>query len=324
MAIIGIAGHTYWVEDLEKCCKFYVDFGLTLTQKSDMYAEFTLAGGAKVTLIRDASRASDGLKVARNQSVETVFGVDDQRSLDALVADLGKDRAMKLGVDNVYRFHSDCGIALGLTVFEKKPIVLSPDPVNAPDNVKRLGQWRKWRARALPKIINHVVYGVDDYKASWDFFRFRLDFRLSDHSRGLGVFLRADGANEHHNLFLANCHYRGRTEGTGLQHICFGVEDIDELMTGANHMSRLGATSELGIGRHRIASALFYYMNCPTGGEAEYGADSDYLDDGWIPREWEPAYGYILWAANLPPYMKTMPGPDVRILASEDDVDLGR
>ncbi|WP_050462860.1 VOC family protein [Herbaspirillum autotrophicum] len=322
MAITGISSHEYRVADLERSTAFFTEFGLPLTTSTDSRTTFSLPDGTSVLLIKDPENASDGKKVAANRSVRTVFGVDTKESLDRLVADLSRDRQMSIDAHGTASFNSDCGIQLGLQLFVRKLPVCAPDAINAPGAVQRMNTWRKWRMSARPRTMNHAVYGVENYKESWDFFRHRLGFRLSDHSRGLGVFLRADGAPEHHTLFLADCHFMGRTHGPGLQHVCFGVEDIDEIMAGAMNMERAGHKSHLGLGRHRIASALFYYLDCPAGGEAEYGGDTDYLDDGWIPREWSPGFGFITWASHFQQFLQKTPEPEVRFLTSEDDVYL--
>ena len=88
-------------------------------------------------------------------------------------------------------------------------------------------------------------------------------------------------------------------------HMAFGVDDIDELMLGANIMERRGwkntsHNSSGGLSRHRISSALYYYVDCPAGGEAEYHADTDYLDDNWVPRAWDFKFGSLLWATRVP------------------------
>ena len=41
-------------------------------------------------------------------------------------------------------------------------------------------------------------------------------------------------------------------------------------------------------------------MNSPAGGQTEYSADSDYLDDHWKPRLWDQAFGQHHWLAVLP------------------------
>jgi catechol 2,3-dioxygenase-like lactoylglutathione lyase family enzyme len=314
MAITGVRAITYRTEQVDAARVFYEHFGLPPAPAAAGCAAFELPDGSRV-LLQPPSQCGFGTEVA----VETTWGVDTEEALQRLVDDLSRDHAVRRDADGTCRFVTDFGLPMALARFSRTPVLYAPDPVNAPGRVQRLNQWRKWRARARPKTINHVVYAVDDYRHAWDFFRRRLGFRLSDHSRGLGIFLRADGAPEHHSLFLLNCHYH-RPGRQAFAHACFGVEDLDELMAGANHLARNGHSSKLGLGRHRIASALFYYVDCPAGGEAEYGADTDYLDDGWVPREWDPKFGYVKWCTSLPPFLQEEAAWDVRFLASEDDV----
>ena len=316
MAITGIKSVDYRVDETSISRDFFVEFGLPLVDDTASMSTFRLLDGACVRLCTPPLAGFDTAVAVR-----TIWGVDKEDSLLRLLEDLARDHEIVCDGSGNHLFTTHDGLPMGLGVFDRRPVLNVPDPLNAPGRIQRLNQWRKWRFRAQPKTINHVVYGVDDYRASWEFFRYRLGFRLSDHSRGLGVFLRADGAPEHHSLFLANCHYH-RPSAPSFQHACFGVEDLDELMVGANHMERLGHVSKLGVGRHRIASALFYYIDCPAGGEAEYGADTDYLDDGWVPREWDPRFGFISWCAKLPPFLHQEPPRGVRLLANEDDVDI--
>ncbi|HLY54800.1 MAG TPA: hypothetical protein VKS60_04545, partial [Stellaceae bacterium] len=58
--------------------------------------------------------------------------------------------------------------------------------------------------------------------------------------------------------------------------------------------------SELGLGRHRASSMVFYYIKSPAGGQAEYSADSDYLTDDWKPRLWDAEYAQHHWVAAAP------------------------
>ena len=74
----------------------------------------------------------------------------------------------------------------------------------------------------------------------------------------------------------------------------------------------------IGPGRHRVASALFFYLEGPCGGEVEYGADTDYLDDSWVPMEWEPQFGYVNWMSDRPAYFSTEIPWDVRFLVHDE------
>ena len=162
----------------------------------------------------------------------------------------------------------------------------SPDPVNAADNVKRLNQHRRWRVKARPKTINHVVWRVQNFEDSWVFFRDRLGFKLSDFQIDAGIFGRSPGTSQHHVVYFQQFDVLGPPpHRTGFDHVCYGVEDVDELFAGWNYMAAAGWGNPFGgPGRHRIASAMFCYLFAPCGGMAEYGADTDYLDDNWVPR----------------------------------------
>ena len=59
------------------------------------------------------------------------------------------------------------------------------------------------------------------------------------------------------------------------------------------------------LGRHRLTSAAFLYIHVPElGGDMEYGADCDMVDDGWKPRIWDGAFGTAIYMTNLPEFMK--------------------
>jgi len=305
MAILGVESVIFGVDDLELCASFWEDFGLyPVSCTGDEYV-FDVRSGAKVVIRR---RGDPRLPTAYNHKVsahETIWGVDTQASLDALVADLSRDRKVTTDPDGTVHFLADDGMPLGLKLWTPRQIISQPDPVNAPGNIQRLNLHRKWRNKCIPKTINHVVFFVKDYVASFEFFRDRLGFRYTDHSRGVGVFARADGAWEHHNIFFVSTELPVAPDEPGFMHMAFGLEDIDELMIGVNIMEKKGWKNEApntqgGLSRHRISSAIYYYFDSPAGGEAEYHVDTDYLDDNWIPRVWDFKFGSLMWATKVP------------------------
>jgi hypothetical protein len=205
---------------------------------------------------------------------------------------------------------ADDGQPIGLRVWAKRAVTSASSPVNSPGNIQRLNQHRIWRRKATPKTINHIVFFSPDYVASFEFYRDRLGFRLTDHSKGVGVFARADGTNEHHSIFWVNCDLPFAPDTFKFMHVAFGMDDIDEVMLGANIMEHKGwkntsNNASGGISRHRISSAIYYYCDIPgKAGEAEYHADTDYLDDAWVPRAWDFKFGSLLWAHNAPPIFR--------------------
>jgi catechol 2,3-dioxygenase-like lactoylglutathione lyase family enzyme len=311
MSIVGIDSLIYSVESLGECTRFFEDFGLKKTHGTDTVSQFVLPEGSKVVVRNDADPLLPKTELVDHGVREVIWGVDTPEALDALIVDLSKDREVMRDPDGTAHFMTDFGMPMGLRVFTKKPVFSAPDPLNAPGHIGRLNQHRKWRERAHPKVIGHVVFAVPDYEAASTFMRERLNFQLSDSQKGFGKYLRCDGSIHHHDFLIlnANLHLPGMDGKARFHHANFGVDDIDEIMVGANYMVRQGwSPSENGLGRHRLDSALFYYLPSPTGGEAEYGADADCVDDSWVPRDWvEPLFGYAHFVHNLPEFLMVPP-----------------
>jgi len=311
VAIVGIESLIYGVDDVPLCKRFFWDFGLRNLASSETVVEFDVDEGSRVILRQSADPLLPKSALVGSGVREVVWGVDSEAALRTLENDLGRDRDLKRDADGTVHFLTDCGMAMALREFRKRPLVGAPDAVNAPGSIRRMNTHRKWRKRARPRTIQHVVFTAKSFESSYGFFCERLGFRLSDVQKGYGSYLRADGSVNHHNLLLLNAHlpFPGFDGEARFHHTNFGVEDVDEIMVGANHMERCGwSKSVLGLGRHRIDSALFYYVPCPTGGEAEYGADGDCIDDSWVPRFWEePLFGYLTFAHNMPAFFQRPP-----------------
>jgi len=325
MAINGIETVIYGVEDVALCTRYFTDFGLPLVAANAKEARFELAEGSNVVVRPLAEARVAGQSLAGLGVQEVIYGVTSGRHLEDLVAKVAIDRPVRRDADGTAHFLDDDGIAIGLRVFHRRMVWGAPDPVNAHDNVQRLNVNRKWRTRANPKTIQHVVFTSPDPDRGFAFYRDRLGFRLSDVQRGFGIFARGDGCSSHHTMywFRADLPFPGLDGKVRFNHTNFGVEDIDEMMVGANYMQRHGwEKSVWGLGRHRIASSAFLYLPCPAGGDAEYGADSDALDDGWVPRTWNSAFGTCSWVTNIPQFLMDDAAWDVDFVA--DKVPAGR
>lgn len=313
MSIVGVQSIVYAADDVAECVRFHDAFGLPKAAEGGWGADYRLQEGSAV-LVRGADDPALPTPWSKEPGVrETIWGVDDQRALDAIEADLSADRPVRRDDDGTLHTTDDQGIAIGFRVYDREVPEFEDDVHNTPARFHRLNRHRKWYQRAEPKVINHVVFGVPDVDAAVAFYTKRLDFRITDVSRGLGVFLRCDGRNEHHNLFFLKSSF-AQADDPCWHHVCYGVENIDEIMAGANHMQKLGYESPDGIGRHRIASALFYYVENPAGGTSEYGADTDYLDDDWKPRLWEPMFGNFFWVGKWPEWAAKDVEWNVRVL----------
>ncbi len=321
MAITGIRRLTYGVDDLEVCAAFFVDLGLELISRDEQSACLELRNGSEVRLILRNSGLLPSSSINGLGVHECVWAVDSEASLKRLCADLSHDHELTRDAEGVTHFVTEFGQAIGLEVFRPRMTGSAPTPHNSPGRIERLNQPRKWIERAVPKQIHHTVWLFPDVERVFRFYRDRLNFRLTDVQKGYGYYVRADGAYEHHNLFIADGYGITSTyDGTlTFAHANFEVEDIDELMVGKNYLERCGHKStDWGFGRHRISSAAFLYLPCPAGGDAEYGADCDAVDDSWKPRIWDAAFGTAIFVHNAPDWLNVPPSWDVAYVTSDE------
>ena len=317
MSIIGIESLVYGVEekDFADSVRFFEDFGLPLLKLSEDVATFRLPEGSHVCIRKlddpwflPSKQLGTGVR-------ECIWGVESQASFDDLLADLRRDHEVQVDPDGTARFVTAFGQAVGLKVWRKLPVHTAPTPFNSPGNINRVNQMRKWIRRAIPTNIHHVVWAFPDVNQVLDFYRDRLGFRLTEVQIGAGVYVRASGAPDHHNIFIADASNQalGFDGSISFHHANYGVEDIDELMIGKNYMERRGwPRSSWGMGRHRISSGAFLYLKCPAGGEAEYGADIDAVDDRWVPHVWEARFGSNIFIHDLPVFLQEEVQWDVR------------
>jgi len=303
MAIIGVESITFGVSDPGTLVRFFDDFGLPRATGTD----FVLPEGSKILVRHKDDESLPPPFLSGEGPREVIWGVDDDQALAAIELELRKDREVVPDDAGTLHCTDPNGIRIGFRVFHRAKLDGETPQENTLAHPRRWNTHRKWYDRARPKAIQHVVFLVSKMDEAIDFYVNRLNFRISDIARQRGVFLRADGRNEHHNLFFA-------FREIGFHHIAFSVDSVDELMAGANYMQRKKWKAGTGLGRHRISSVLYYYFSAPTGGEIEYAADTDFLDDNWQPRIWGPRYGNQHWLGEVNEANLEPPDVDVQLL----------
>ncbi|HZV10608.1 MAG TPA: VOC family protein, partial [Novosphingobium sp.] len=277
MSILGVESVVFGVDDVAEHARFWSDFGLPVERIAADEAVFRLASGSRVILYAHGDARLPGPDpFAGNGVKETVWGVDTAENLERIAASLASEVAITRDADGTVHCVCPDGQPIALRVWAKRPVASETSPVNTPGNHPRFNQHRIWRHKAIPKTINHVVFFSPDYVGAFEFYERHLGFRYVDHSKGVGIFSRAGGTFEHHSIFWVNCDLPFAPDAFKFMHIAFGMDDIDEVMLGANLMAEKGWKNESmnssgGISRHRISSAIYYYCDIPgKGGEAEY------------------------------------------------------
>ena len=304
MQILGIYSLDYGVENLDQAIRFYSDWGLELRSSGPSAAEFALADGTTIG-IRDARDAV--LPPARinwehlgaSTMREVTWGVDNDATLDAIGAELSKDRPVRSEADGSLHATDDLGFHIAFRVSRRAQIASQLPDTNSVDNAA----WRNIpaegaeRIRAKPLRFGHIVYWVPgNLPDAAAFYVDRFGFRNTDNVTGGGVFLRCRGTNDHHNLLL-----QSGGDYLGFQHVAFEFRDFDAVMLLGANMENNGWRTNVGPLRHSIGSSISWYLWNPAGGLAEAYCDMDYADDDWVVRNIDPTdpsfYGHS-WNAR--------------------------
>jgi hypothetical protein len=278
MNIIGLDALVFGVDDLPACRQYLQDYGLR-DAGDDRYE--ALDGTAVVIRDKDDPRLPPGMGTA-SMLRETVYGVADVATLDALAAELSRDRAVS-HQDGVVRVQDDMGFALAFQVTVRRPLDLPAETVNAPGAAPQ----RAANALglppdmpALPRSLSHVVYFVPDVAKAEAFYT-RLGFVCTDRFTGVGPFLRPAGTSDHHTMFMIQTPPFMK----GCEHFTFHMGGPTEVLLAGTRFVEKGYQSFWGPGRHKFGSNWFWYFNSPLGCHVEYDADMDLHDDSWAERE---------------------------------------
>lgn len=278
MNIIGPDALVFGVDDLAASRQYLIDYGLTDAGGDRFEA---LDGTAIVIRAKDDPSLPPGLGTA-SLLRETVYGVADAATLEAIEHELKRDREVTRR-DGVLRCTDDMGFALAFQLTVRRPLALPSEAVNAPGRapqrgVNQLGLTSDMPAR--PRSLSHVVYFVPD-AAKAEAFYTRLGFVTTDRFTSTGPFMRPEGTLDHHTLFMIQTPPFMK----GCEHFTFHMGGPTEVLLAGTRFVEKGYQSYWGPGRHKFGSNWFWYFNSPLGCHVEYDADMDLHDRSWVPRE---------------------------------------
>lgn len=286
MRIIGPDELVFGVDDLDACRQFLLDSGL-------IEAEWSAAGGTFVGLdntgitVRARDDASLPAALASGATIrQTIYGCEDQATVDAIETELGRDREVVRSPDGSITCSDDVGIALKFQVTKRKPFTAPPELVNSPGAAPARGfnvVGANEDAVAVPRTLSHLVYFSPDMDKQEAFYVERLRFVVTDRFTDVGPFLRPAACTDHHTLFMVQT----PPHMQGMEHFAFHMQGPTELMLAGTRMLNKGWESFWGPGRHKFGSNWFWYFNCPLMTHFEFDADMDLHDNEWVPRETE-------------------------------------
>ena len=132
MKILGPDLLIFGVEDVDACIKCVTDYGLTKVESGSTGGVFEAMDGTGV-LIRHASDASLAPPTAPSPNIrETLYGVADKATLQAVGAELTKDREVKLLPNGAIRSVDDDGYPIGFQVTTRRAIQAPHYGINVP------------------------------------------------------------------------------------------------------------------------------------------------------------------------------------------------
>ena len=279
MNIIGPDELVFGVEDMAACAAFLADYGLIDAGNG----RFEALDGTAVTIRgKDDAALPPPLPTASTLRL-TIWGVADAATLDAVEAELSKDRAVTRA-DGLLRCQDDCGFEIAFRVTTRRKLDLPAEMVNSPGAPPGRGPnviGADEEAEARPRTLSHIVYFTPDMAAMEAFYVERLKFVVTDRFTNTGPFLRPQGNLDHHVLFMIQT----PAYMQGLEHLAFHMQGPTELMLAGARMVKKGYESFWGPGRHKFGSNWFWYFNSPLNTHVEYDADMDLHDGAWIERE---------------------------------------
>jgi hypothetical protein len=108
MNILGVERIYYGVADVDFAARFHDHWGLTKREAAASGADYALADGTTIHLRRAADNGLpaaviDWAELNDSTAREIIWGVDNQTTLDAIGAEITKDRETKSGGDGILR-----------------------------------------------------------------------------------------------------------------------------------------------------------------------------------------------------------------------------
>lgn len=265
--------------DLDRMEAFLTDFGMVRAARTD--TALYMRGSdplhhIHVTELGEPAFVGVGLQAARAADLDVLAAAAGASAVEA-IDEPGGGRRVRLTDPN--------GIAVEVVhgMAAVAPLAVPSRRVNVGSERRRLGEAQAvTRGPAHVKRLGHFVLLVNDFRETERFYHAHFglvnsdEIYLGDRAQVLAAFMRCDRGADYvdHHTFLALG--AGTVE---LNHVSFEVQDLDDLMTGHEHLAERGYEHRWGVGRHILGSQIYDYWRDPWGRVHEFWTDGDLFND---------------------------------------------
>jgi hypothetical protein len=129
--ILGPDALVFGVDDLDSCYRYLTDYGLKKVDAAPSGATFEALDGTAAVVRRATDPGLPPPISAAPNIRDQIYGVADKATLDAIGAELSKDRDVRHGADGVLHSVDDTGYAIGFQVTQRRRIN-APKHINVP------------------------------------------------------------------------------------------------------------------------------------------------------------------------------------------------
>lgn len=284
MKITGLETLVFAVDDVAGAARYLNDYGLDQVQLSSAGGRFEALDGTGLVIVRDDDPNLPAPPAPGCRLRKTTMGVVGPEDLDAIEAELLRDREVRRKADGAIETVDDAGFALGFQISKRRPFTLPGEISNAPGGtvfrpVNHLGALLS-DTPVRPRSLSHIVYFVPDVQKAEAFYINRLGFRVTDRFAKVGPFLQPRATLDHHTHFLISA----PPFMHGVEHFTFHFGGPTEMITNGHRFVSKGYQAFWGPGRHILGSNWFWYFNSPFACHMEMDADMDLHDEAWTPR----------------------------------------
>lgn len=268
--------------DLRKMRAFLLDFGMVDAVPEQTADRLFMRGSGRAPFVHATELGEPGFAAlgiwVRDRSDLERLAAHDGKTIEPLDAP-GGGYVVRLTDPDGFLIEAVWGQEMPTSVERTVPF---PDPWNHSGLHPRVGSFRRVKQGASHVMrLGHCALSVTNFRRSEKWYKERFGIVTSDEVQpapgvSTGAFMRADRGDEpcdHHTILL----FELPDAPAQLMHTAFEVADIDDLMTGHDHLKQAGWCSFWGVGRHLLGSQVFDYWKDPWGHEIEHWTDGDQL-----------------------------------------------